>query len=336
MKEAMFWEVKDKKKKTVQCHLCPRNCVIAEGNYGNCNSRKNIKGKLYSMVYARPCSMAIDPIEKKPLYHFMPGTTIFSIATTGCNLHCKHCQNWEISQSRPDETLTAEVSPEEVVEKAVENGCQSIAYTYTEPTIFYEYVYDIARLARKKGLKNVMVTNGYINKEPLEKLYPFIDAANVDLKAFTEEFYKDIAFATLKPVLETIKRLKKMKVWIEITNLIIPTLNDDLNTIKKMCEWIKNNVGSETPLHFSRFFPFYQLSHLPPTSPETLYKARETALKVGLKHVYIGNIFVEKEDDTYCPKCNELVVSRSGLGVLTNKIKNGKCPNGHSIAGVWG
>ncbi|MBW2999411.1 AmmeMemoRadiSam system radical SAM enzyme [Candidatus Woesearchaeota archaeon] len=333
MKEAMFYE--KKKDKIVQCHLCPHNCVIAEGKTGNCRVRKNSKGKLYSLVYGNPCTTYVDPIEKKPLYHFMPGTNIFSIATVGCNLHCKHCQNWEISQTGPEDS-SMKLPPEEVVAMAVESGCQSIAYTYTEPTIFYEYVYDIARIAKQKGLKNVMVTNGYINPEPLKKLYPLIDAANVDLKGFTEKFYREVCGATLQPVLETLKALSEMpNVWLEATNLIIPTKNDDPKKIKEMCEWIKENLGVDVPLHFSRFFPYYKLTDLPPTPADILFKARKIALDVGMHYVYIGNLFVDKEDNTYCPKCGKLMVGRSGFGIVSNNIRKGKCGCGHKIAGVW-
>ena len=230
------------------------------------------------------------------------------------------------------ETLT----PEQVVENALKEGCNSIAYTYTEPTIFYEYAYDTARLARKKGLKNVMVTNGYINQEPLKKLYRYIDAANVDLKGFTEKFYKEITSSSLAPVLETLKTINKMEnCWLEITNLVIPALNDDMKTIKEMCVWLKENLGDSVPLHFSRFFPFYKLEHLPPTPPETLIKARKIALGTGLKFVYVGNILLENSENTYCPKCRELLIERIGFAVTKNKIKDGKCSCGEIMPGIW-
>ncbi|MBW2992121.1 AmmeMemoRadiSam system radical SAM enzyme [Candidatus Woesearchaeota archaeon] len=331
MKEVMFYE---KKNSTAQCRICPHNCVIAKDHRGFCGVRENQNGKLYLLVYGHPVSVCIDPIEKKPLFHFLPGTDIYSIGTVGCNLRCKHCQNWQISQEK--DIFGEKLTPEEVVENALKENCSGIAYTYTEPTIFYEYVYDTARLARKKGLKNIMVTNGYINQEPLKKLYPYIDGANVDLKGFTEKFYREITASSLAPVLESLKTIKKMKnVWLEVTNLIIPTLNDNMKTIKEMCIWIKDNLGDTTPLHFSRFFPFYKLEHLPPTPEETLIKARDIALKTGLKFVYIGNILIEDTENTYCPKCKELLIERKGFMITQNNLKEGKCSCGEQIPGVW-
>jgi pyruvate formate lyase activating enzyme len=227
------------------------------------------------------------------------------------------------------------MAPEEVINNALNAGCEGIAYTYTEPTIFYEYVYDIARIARKNKLKNIMVTNGYINQEPLKKLYRYIDAANVDLKGFTEKFYKDITSSSLAPVLETLKTLKQIGCWTEITNLVIPTLNDDMKTIKEMCIWIDENLGDKVPLHFSRFFPFYKLEHLPPTQAETLVRARKIALDVGLKFVYVGNILLEDSENTRCPKCGELLIERYGFEVRKNNLTEGKCKCGETIPGVW-
>jgi len=331
MKEAMFYE---KKGQGLQCHICPHNCVIAEGKRGFCGVRENRDGKLYLLVYGKPVSVCIDPVEKKPLFHFLPGSKVYSIGTVGCNLRCQHCQNWQISQER--DIIGEDLSPEKVVENALDEGCSGIAYTYNEPTIFYEYVYDTARLARKKGLKNIMVTNGYINQEPLKKLYKYIDAANVDLKGFTERFYKDIPSSSLAPVLETLKTIKGMEnCWLEITTLIIPTLNDDIKTIKEMCIWTKENLGDKTPLHFSRFFPFYKLEHLPPTPPETLIKARDIALKTGLKFVYVGNILLEESENTCCQKCKRLLIERKGFSITKNKVKDGRCSCGEIIPGIW-
>jgi len=331
MKEAMHY-IK-KKDKTVQCNVCPWNCVINEGKRGVCGVRENQEGKLIALVYGRPVSIAVDPIEKKPLFHFLPGTNIFSIGTVGCNLRCKHCQNWEISQEK--NIIGEELMPEQVIEQAIANECQSIAYTYNEPTIFYEYVYDTARLARKKGLKNVMVTNGYINKEPLEELYPYIDAANVDLKGFSEKFYSEITGTHIQPVLDTIKRISKTKTWMELTNLVIPTINDDLENIREMSRWIIDNIGKDHPLHFSRFFPYYKLSHLPPTPPDTLTQARKTAIAEGLHHVYIGNLLTEDGENTRCPRCGELVIERKGYAITKNKLVKGNCSCGQKIAGIW-
>jgi pyruvate formate lyase activating enzyme len=330
MKEALYYEkLKDK----VQCYLCPHNCVITKGKRGNCGVRENKDNKLYSLVYGKACSATIDPIEKKPLYHFIPGHSSFSVATVGCNLHCLHCQNWEISQ--PEAITGEDLPPEEVVRLASAKGCKSIAYTYTEPTIYFEYALETAKLARKKGIKNVIVSNGFINEEPLNELCKYLDGANIDLKGFTEDFYKKVCCAKLEPVLNSLKILKEKGVWLEITNLIIPTLNDDMKKIGEMCKWIKDNLGTNIPLHFSRFFPYYKLNNINPTSAEMLVKARDIARKVGINYVYIGNIFIEGADNTYCPKCGELMIERVGFQILQNNIKGGKCSCGEKIAGVW-
>jgi pyruvate formate lyase activating enzyme len=331
MKEALFYE---KKGQLLQCHICPHNCTIAENKRGFCGVRENQKGKLYLLVYGKPVSICVDPVEKKPMFHFLPASKVYSIGTVGCNLRCLHCQNWQISQER--DIIGEKLMPEDVVEEALNADCGSIAYTYTEPTIFYEYVLDTAKLARKKGLKNIMVTNGYINQEPLKELYRYIDAANVDLKGFTEKFYKEITSSSLAPVLETLKTIKSMKTChLEITNLIIPTLNDDMEKIKEMCVWIKDNLGTDVPLHFSRFFPFYRLEHLPPTPPETLNKARDIAINTGLKFVYVGNILLKDSENTYCPKCKKLLIERIGFEITKNNMEGGRCSCGEEIPGVW-
>ncbi|MFC1732744.1 AmmeMemoRadiSam system radical SAM enzyme [candidate division KSB1 bacterium] len=338
MQPAKHWESLEKKgkKNLVNCHLCPHNCVIAEGKRGICRVRENQKGNLYAMSYGKAVSVNVDPIEKKPLFHFLPGTDSLSMGTAGCNLRCSHCQNWEISQAKPEDIPVPITKPEEIIKKAKQKSCPSISYTYTEPTIFYEYVYDTALLARDEDIKNVMVTNGYINKKPLLELYSLIDAANVDLKGFNKEFYVKECGAKLNPVLESLKAMKDVGTWIEITNLIIPTMNDDVKEIKEMCNWIVDNMGKETPLHFSRFFPMYKLLDLPPTPEETLMKAKEIALKSGLKYVYVGNIVTEKEGNTYCPKCKKLLVGRSGFGIVSNNIREGKCIYcKEGVKGVW-
>lgn len=337
MKLAKFWDIKDEKKQIIQCCLCPHNCIIAEGKTGICRARQNIKGKLYSLVYGRPVSTHVDPIEKKPLFHFLPGTDSYSFGTPGCNLRCSHCQNWEISQAGPNDVPIMGMKPEEIVKMAKSSICQSISYTYTEPTIFYEYALDTAVIAREEDIKSVMVTNGYINEKPVLELYKFIDAANVDLKGFNEEFYIKECGAKLKPVLNALKTMKKTGTWIELTNLIIPTKNDDMKEIKEMCEWIVSELGDTTPLHFSRFFPMYKMKDIPSTPEQTLIKAREIAQKAGLKFVYIGNIMTEKGENTYCPKCRKLLVARSGFGIVSNNIREGKCIYCKElIAGVWG
>ncbi|MFO8015831.1 MAG: AmmeMemoRadiSam system radical SAM enzyme [Candidatus Woesearchaeota archaeon] len=336
MKLAKHWGVKDEKKKLVQCRLCPHNCMISEGKRGICRVRENRNGRLYSLSYGKSVSTHADPIEKKPLFHFLPGTESMSIGTAGCNLKCTHCQNWEISQAGPEDFPVPETMPKDIVKKATQAGCRSISYTYTEPTIFYEYVLDTALLARDEGLKNVMVTNGYIEKKPAAELYPIIDAANIDLKGFNREFYTKECGARLEPVLDTLKRIKNIGTWVEITNLLIPTKNDDPKEIREMCNWIVNELGKDTPLHFSRFFPMYKLKDIPPTPEETLSKAKDIALKAGLKNVYVGNIISEKDSNTYCPGCGKLLVGRSGFGIVSNNIRDGKCIFCRKeIGGVW-
>lgn len=334
MKQALYYKKYEGNK--VRCQLCPRKCLIEEGSRGNCRVRENKEGILYSKVYGKLCSIAIDPIEKKPLFHFLPGTSSYSIGTAGCNLHCVWCQNWSTSQKNPEDVFNYNLEPKEVVKRAVESKCKSISYTYNEPTIFFEYVLETAKLARKKGLKNIMVTNGYINKEPALELYEYIDAANIDLKGFSEDIYRKYCSAELRPVLDAIFKIKEKKTFIEITNLIVPKVNDDLKLIKEMCIWIKTNVGENTPMHFSRFFPCYKMENSAPTPNETLIKAKEIAEKAGLKYVYIGNVQTPKSENTYCPKCKELLVKRTFFTVNQNNIKNSSCRFcKENIAGVW-
>jgi len=334
LKEALFYKKLDKK--TVQCQLCPRRCVIPDGKRGYCAVRENRDGTLYTLVYAKPVAIHIDPIEKKPLFHFLPSTTAFSIATAGCNLKCKFCQNWEISQVKPEEVQYFYIEPKDLIKKVKESGSPTIAYTYTEPTIFYEYMLETAKLAKEAGIKNVMHSSGYINEEPLRRLAKYLDAANIDLKGFSEDYYSKITDATLEPVLKSLKILREEGVHIEITNLILPGYNDDPDTIRKMCLWIKENLGSDTPLHFSRFFPMYQLTSLSPTPVETLEKARRIALESGLKYVYIGNVGGHPAENTYCPRCKKLLIERRGYFVLQDNIENGKCKFcGEKIEGIW-
>lgn len=321
--------------KTVQCELCPNECVLENGQHSRCRARMNKDGTLYSLVYGKPCAVHVDPIEKKPFFHFLPGTTAFSIATAGCVLSCKFCQNWQISQANPEETDNYDLPPDKVVSQAIAYKCRSVTYTYTEPTVFYEYMYDTAVIAKKHGVKNTMHSCGYIKEKPLRKLSKYLNAADIDLKAFTEDFYSKICSGSLKPVLDSLVVLKEEGVWIEITNLVIPTLNDDMKNIKEMCKWILKNLGSDVPIHFSRFFPHYKLTNLPPTPLETLVEARKTAMDVGLKFVYIGNIRQEGES-TFCPKCKRLLIERIGYFVKQNNISNGKCRFcSTSIPGVW-
>jgi len=320
----------------VQCELCPKGCVIAPGQSGECRVRINVDGVLRSVVYGFPCSIHTDPIEKKPFFHFLPGTQSFSLATVGCNLHCRNCQNWEISQANPEVSQAVFCPPEKLVALAKANQCPSIAYTYTDPVIYYEYTYDSAKLARQAGIYNVLVTAGYINPQPWRELLKVTDAARVDLKGITEDFYKEVCSATLKPVLDTLVIAKESGVELEVINLIIPTLNDSPQDLRQLTRWVKENLGGETPLHFSRFFPQYKMRHLPPTSLKALDMAREIAISEGLKYVYIGNISSERGQNTYCPACKALLIERSQYTILQNRLKEGCCPDcSEKIYGVW-
>jgi pyruvate formate lyase activating enzyme len=322
--------------KAVNCQLCPRRCVISDGKRGFCGVRENQGGVLYSLVYAKPVAVHIDPIEKKPLFHFFPGSKAFSIATVGCNLKCKFCQNWQISQASPEDVQAMDLSPEDVIKKAKESSSLVIAYTYTEPTIYYEYMFDIARLARAAGIKNIMHSAGFINEEPLRNLLPYLDAANIDLKGFNNRFYSEVSLGNVDDVLRTLKILKENGVWLEITNLVLPGLNDDPAEIKRMCEWIRGNLGPDTPLHFSRFWPMYKLMNLSPTPVETLQKARAIARGVGLKYVYIGNVAGQAAENTFCPKCGKVVIGRSGYVITDVNIAEGRCKFcAEVIDGIW-
>jgi len=334
MKEALFY--KKLKNGIVQCQLCPHFCTLKDSERGKCGVRENQNGKLISLVYGKLCSLAIDPIEKKPFYHFLPGEAALSIATAGCNLKCKFCQNSEISQASVEEIPFKEIKPEEVVQEAKKQNAKIIAYTYTEPTIFYEYMLDICKLAKKQGIKNVVVSNGFINPAPLKKLCKYIDAANIDLKSIQDHFYKEICSARVEPVLETLKILKQERVWTEITNLIILNLNDSEEDIQKLVEWVKENLGKEAVLHFTAFYPCYKLLDLPPTSPLTLKKARKIALEAGIKHVYVGNIADNEGDNTYCPKCGKMLIKRRLFSITENNLNKGKCPKCHEeLYGIW-
>lgn len=333
LREADFYE--KLAKKYVRCDLCPNNCVLKDGETGICRVRQNLDGTLYTLVYNRPVSMNVDPIEKKPLYHFLPGSKIFSLATVGCNLNCNFCQNWTISQSSPNEVQAYEATPEQIIKLAKEYDCESIAFTYTEPTVFYEYMYDIAKLAHENGLKTVLVTCGYINEAPLRKLAKYIDAANIDLKGFSEEFYQTYTTGSLQPVLNTLQIAKEAGIFVEITNLVIPDANDDPIQIRAMCRWIKDNLGTDYPLHFSRFFPNYKLTNRPQTPFKMLQNAYEIALEESLKFVYVGNISGISEN-TICPSCGKKLIVRSGYTIRENFIKNGTCKFcGEQIPGVF-
>jgi pyruvate formate lyase activating enzyme len=324
------WWVKEESGK-IRCTLCPRYCILADGQKGFCFIRENNDGILYSTEYGRPTGFAIDPIEKKPLNHFYPGSEILSFGTAGCNLGCKFCQNWTMSKSRIDEINSVAATPEDVVSLAKKHNLKSIAYTYNDPTIIGEYVIDISRLAREEGINSVMVTSGYIDKEARKDVYKFIDAANVDLKAFTEKFYKNLTSSHIGPVLDTIKWLKnETDIWIELTTLLIPGENDSDDEIKIMSDWIMENIGDEVPHHFSAFHPTFKMQKHNHTPSETLDRARNIAINAGLKYVYVGNVHNPEAEKTYCPNCKATLIERDWFKVSSNKIVDGSCYNCNS------
>jgi len=325
MKEAMFFEKLENKK--VRCNLCRHHCVIANGKKGICRVRENQEGILYSLVYRKLISDNIDPIEKKPLYHFYPGTTSFSIATVGCNFRCLNCQNYEISQLPKDheQIIGRDIAPEKIVEDALSYNCKSISYTYTEPTIFFEYAYEVAKIASSKSIKNVFVTNGYITRGALKEIKPYLHAANIDLKSFSNETYKKICGAKLEEVLDCIRSYKEMGIWIEVTTLIIPEVNDSISELRHIANFICS-VGPEIPWHVSRFYPRYRLIEKPPTPIELLSTARQIGIEAGLRYVYEGNVPGDGGENTYCYKCKKLLIKRYGYQILINNIVNQKCP----------
>ena len=327
MKEAMFYEPLEDLR--IRCNLCRHQCLIIEGKRGICGVRENNKGILYSLVYGKSISHGVDPIEKKPLYHLYPGSFSLSLATVGCNFRCLHCQNYQISQEFQGNILGNDFPPEKVVALAKEYRCKSISYTYTEPTIFFEYAFDTAKLAHEKGIKNVFVTNGYIASEAIEKISPFLDAANIDLKSFRKEFYRKICGADLAEVLDSIEIFKKLEIWIEITTLVIPNQNDSDEELREIAEFIKN-LGPEVPWHISAFYPTYKLIDQPRTPVTTLRRARDIGIEAGLKYVYEGNVSSEAEN-TYCHKCGRLIIERRGFHVRKNNIINSRCPYCQSL-----
>ncbi|MBW7898969.1 Pyruvate formate-lyase 1-activating enzyme [Candidatus Brocadiaceae bacterium B188] len=325
MKEARFYENLDGK---VRCRLCNHYCIIKDGKRGICGVRENRDGRLFSLVYGRSIATGVEPIEKKPFFHFYPGTTAYSIATVGCNFHCLNCQNWEISQmpkTGEGGIIGKKLLPEEIVANAKRLGCKSIAYTYTEPTIFFEYAYDTARLAHKEGIKNVFVTNGYTSGEAIKEIAPFLDAANVDLKSFDEDFYRKICGAKLQPVLDNIRLYRELAIWVEVTTLIIPGYSDDKKQLRAIAEFIKG-IGEDIPWHITAFYPAYKLPDVPPTTIESLRRAREIGIKAGLKYVYEGNVPGEGGENTYCYHCGEAVITRYRFEIRENKLTEGKCP----------
>jgi pyruvate formate lyase activating enzyme len=337
LKEAMFYEKLDNNR--VNCNLCSHRCKnIDTSQRGLCGVRENINGKLFSLVYARLVARSVDPIEKKPLFHFLPGSLSYSISTVGCNFRCDNCQNFDISQMpRERKTIIGQETPPEVVVLAAkQNGCKSIAYTYTEPTIFFEYALDVAKLAKKEGLKNVFVTNGYITEEPLQEIAPYLDASNIDLKSFSDDFYRKHCGARMQPVLDCIKLHKKLGIWLELTTLVIPTLNDSEKELHQIAAFIKDEIGPETPWHVSGFHPMYKLLDVSSTPVETLQKARQIGLETGLKYVYVGNVPGENGESTFCPNCGKTLIHRLGYRINENQIEGSRCPFcGAIIDGVF-
>ena len=334
VRKARFW--KKLEHRQIQCELCPRKCVIDDHERGYCGVRENRGGTYYTLVYARPVTYHLDPIEKKPLFHFYPGSMAFSIATAGCNLNCKFCQNWEISQVTPEQINSFYMPPDKIARAARDYGAKSIAYTYNEPTIFYEYMYDTAEAGHRDGVKSVVITAAYIQKEPIKDLCAVVDAIKVDLKAFSEKYYKDVVHGELKPVLEAIETIRNQGRWLEIVYLVVPTLNDGEKEIKELSKWIKNHLGPDVPIHFTRFFPQYLLKNLPPTPVSTLDRCKAIADAEGLHYVYVGNVPGHPAENTYCPHCGKVLVERVGFTVKSMHITNGKCPYcGTPIPGIW-
>jgi pyruvate formate lyase activating enzyme len=335
MHEALLYERIDS---AVKCGLCPHRCTIPDGGRGVCGVRENQGGTLYSLVWGRPCALHVDPIEKKPLYHFLPGTMAFSVATVGCNMRCLHCQNADISQmpKAGGDIFGRKISPKSIVEEAWGSGCASVSYTYTEPTVYLEYALDTAKLAVKKGLRNTFVSNGYMTPDALELIAPHLSADNVDLKSFSDKFYQKVCGASLEPVLETLKGLVKKGVWVEVTTLVIPTLNDSTEELGQIAEFIKTELGDYVPWHVSRFHPDHQLTRLPPTDIGKIEEAVGIGREAGLKYVYAGNVPHAGYENTYCWKCGELLIERKGFGVALNKLADGKCFScQEEIEGVW-
>ena len=320
----------------VECRLCPRLCRLGDKERGYCGVRENIGGTYYTLVYGKACSLNVDPVEKKPFFHVLPGTSALSLATAGCNVNCKFCQNWQISQVRPEQVPHFDLPPAEVAAAAERYKCRSVAYTYTEPTVFFEYMYDSALEARRKGLKNCVVTAGHIQPEPLQQLLQVVDAVKIDLKAFRQDFYKEYVRGDLQPVLDSIRTVSRSKVWLEIVYLVIPTLNDGESDIRNMCRWLAEEVGPDVPLHFSRFQPMYLIKNLPPTPISTLESLWDIARKEGMNYVYVGNVPGHKGETTYCSSCRRKVIERFGMQISSISLKKGACPFCQQpIPGIW-
>ncbi|MBW1801663.1 MAG: AmmeMemoRadiSam system radical SAM enzyme [Deltaproteobacteria bacterium] len=336
MKESMFYE--SMTENTVRCHLCHHQCKIHEGKRGICGVRENRGGTLYSLVYGRVIAEHIDPIEKKPLFHFLPGSKAFSIGTVGCNFHCKHCQNFDISQyphEHGGEIIGETRIPEQIVAVAKDAGCETIAYTYTEPTIFYELAYDTAILAQKEGIKNAFVSNGYMSPEAARQIGPYLDAINIDLKAFSDKFYKEVCGARLEPVLRTVQLMKELGVWVEVTTLIIPGLNDGDQELRDIARFVKS-VDPDIPWHVTQFYPTYKLLDRPRTPVAALRRAREIGMEEGLRYVYEGNVPGEGGENTYCYACGAVLIERHGILLTRDNLLEGRCPDCDTwVGGVW-
>jgi pyruvate formate lyase activating enzyme len=333
--EAKFYEKLANRK--IKCKLCPRACTVGDKERGYCGVRENRGGTYYTLVHSRVCAAHVDPVEKKPLFHYLPGTNAFSVATAGCNVNCKFCQNWEISQSRPEQIPADYAPPQRVAALAKQYKCPTIAYTYSEPVIFSEYLMDTADAGHKAGIRSIVVSNGYIREDALKQAYGKMDAVKIDLKAFTEKYYRDVVTGQLKPVLETLVTLRKMGKWTEIVYLVLPTLNDSDAEFRGLAKWIKANLGPDVPLHFTQFHPEYLLKNLPITPVPTLERAKAIADAEGLHYVYIGNVPGHPAQNTYCPQCHKLLVERAGF--TANRVlirKDGNCPYcKHPIPGIW-
>jgi pyruvate formate lyase activating enzyme len=320
----------------IECELCPKKCRVADLERGTCGVRENRKGKYYTLVHSRPCSLNLDPIEKKPLNHVLPGTASLSLATPGCNIECKFCQNWQIAQARPEQIPTFELRPERVAALAVSKNAPTVACTYTEPVIFAEYVHDIGVATRKSGVKTVLISNGFILEQPLYDLIEVLGAVKIDLKAYTEKFYKEVCGGELKPVLETLRRLRKKGMWTEIVVLIVPTLNDSEVELRGLARFVRDDLGAEVPVHFTRFHPSYRIKNLPRTPVATLERARNIAMAEGLEFVYLGNVPGHPGNSTYCPGCGKMLIRRVGMAMVKNRLVNGACPDcKRTIPGVW-
>ncbi|MFZ4396222.1 MAG: AmmeMemoRadiSam system radical SAM enzyme [Kiritimatiellia bacterium] len=321
---------------SVFCDICPKSCQLHPGQRGDCRIRANVDGQVSPITYGRPCSIQVDPIEKKPFFHYYPGTKILSLATVGCNLHCLNCQNREISQGNPEEQPTYDLPPVKVPLLAKAQVCPAVAYTYTEPLVCFEYTYDCSVACREAGIRNAIVTAGYVNPDPLRRLCRVLDAATLDIKAMSDKFYREVCGASLAPVLRTVEILKEEGVYLELSNLVIPTLNDSDAMLRDLCRWVKSHVGAETPFHFLRFFPRHRLTDQPPTPAATLLRARDIARAEGLRHVYLGNLDVPGGEDTACAACGAVLIRRRHYAIVGNRVQAGQCPDcGHPVNGRW-